>query len=326
LYSLKDKIDFIQSVFGQCIVSSDGINVAVQCPSCGPNNNAKKKLSIRLDTDYCHCWVCGLKSRSLAPVIRKFYSRSSLEEYYKKFKPGKLSSFDGDIDDQEEVIDIKLPKGFRLLGSEYNSIDPDLKSVLRYLRRRGIKKRDLWYYRLGTCTSGRFRRRIIIPSFDLDGKLNYYVGRAIDSDIVQRYINARVPKIEIIFNEINLRWDQELTLVEGPFDLMKCNDNATCLLGSGLSSESRLFNRIIVNRTPVLLGLDPDMKDKTQKIAKMLFEFNVPVRILDVGQRDDVGEMTRPEFENARKEAKEWSSDDMIFHMIDSISSSSMKL
>ena len=68
------------------------------------------------------------------------------------------------------------------------------------------------------------------------------------------------------------------------------------------------------------------MKDKIQKISKKLAEFDVPVRILDVGEKEDVGAMTRFEFESARQEAKMWSRDDMIFHMIDSISSSSMKL
>ena len=325
MYSIKDKIDFIQSVFGQCIVSSDGINVAVQCPNCGPDNRSKKKFSIRLDTDYCHCWVCGLKSRSLAPIIRKFYSRSSLEEYYRKFKEGKQTSLDLDDYEEKDIV-VKLPSEFKLLGDTQNSIDPDVKSVLKYLKKRGIKRRDLWHYRLGTCASGRFRRRVIIPSFDFEGKLNYYVGRAIDNDIVQRYVNAKIPKVEIVFNEINIRWDQELTIVEGPFDLMKCNDNATCLLGSGLSDDSRLFNKIIANQTPVLLGLDADMKDKTQKIAKKLYEFSVPVRILDVGGKDDVGEMSRAEFENARTRAIHWSRDDMIFHMINSLSSSSIKL
>ena len=184
----------------------------------------------------------------------------------------------------------------------------------------------MWYYKLGTCTSGRFRRRVIVPSFDFEGKLNYYVARAIDDDVVQRYANAKVPKIEIVFNEINIRWDKELTIVEGPFDLMKCNDNATCLLGSGLSSDSRLFNKIITHQTPVLLGLDKDMQDKTQKIAKKLYEFNVPVRVLSIGDKDDVGEMSKREFEQARKHARVWSNDDMIFHMIDSLSSSSIKL
>jgi len=306
------------------VVSSDGINVAVQCPNCDPNNRTKKKFSIRLDTDFCHCWVCGLKSRSLAPIIRKFFSRSSLEEYYKRFSKKSFSHHHDD--DQKEIVKAKLPAGFKLLGAEKNAIDPDFKSVIRYLKSRGLKERDLWYYRLGTCTSGRFRRRVIIPSFDFDGKLNYYVARAIDDDVVQRYVNAKVPKIEMIFNEINIRWDQELTIVEGPFDLMKCNDNATCLLGSGLSNDSILFNKIIANQTPILLALDPDMKDKSQKIAKKLHEFNVEVRILDVGHKDDVGDMTRTEFEKARKEATFWTRNDMIFHMIDSISSSSMKL
>ena len=69
-------------------------------------------------------------------------------------------------------------------------------------------------------------------------------------------------KKQIIFNELNIKWDEELTIVEGPFDLTKSNFNTTCLLGSSLNESYELFKKIVKNKTPVLLGLDPDAMTK----------------------------------------------------------------
>lgn len=320
MYSTKEKIDFIQKVFGKCVVSSDGINVAVSCPSCGSQSKSKKKLSIRLDTDVTHCWICGLKSRSLAPIIKKYFSRSHLEEYYSKFRKDSLVATS---EVSEEEVQLTLPKGFALLGASQKSLDPDIRAVIRYVTRRGLSYRDMWYYRLGTCTSGKFRRRVIVPSFDFEGRLNYYVGRSIDRDETRRYINARVPRSTIIFNEINIDWSSPLTLVEGPFDLMKCDDNTVPLLGSSLPRDSSLFNRIISNKTPVILALDSDMSKKTQKIASDLSEYDVNVKILDTSNHEDVGVMTNTEFLELKRKAKAWKREDKLLNLISGIMMSS---
>ena len=89
MYSAKEKIDFIQKVFGRCVIASDSVNVAVQCPSCGSGNESKKKFSIRIDTDVCHCWICGLKAKSLSPnsmpliseTIKKCLKKLNKENY-----------------------------------------------------------------------------------------------------------------------------------------------------------------------------------------------------------------------------------------------------
>ena len=88
---------------------------------------------------------------------------------------------------------------------------------------------------------------MILPSFDCNGNLNYYTARSIDTDIKMKYMNSKVSKTEIIFNEINLNWQKEITLVEGPFDMVKCDDNSTCLLGSHLPVNSLLFQKITQN-------------------------------------------------------------------------------
>ncbi|MBK23592.1 MAG: hypothetical protein CME70_06255 [Halobacteriovorax sp.] len=163
-----------------------------------------------------------------------------------------------------------------------------------------------------------------MPSFNADGDLNYFVARTIDDDSKMKYLNAKVPKKDVIFNEINIDWSSELTLVEGPFDLTKCNDNATCLLGSHFSEDYKLFQQIIKNSTPVLMALDPDVKLKTQEYARKLSSYGIRIRMLDLGQFSDVGEMSKLDFACALQKAKEWQPDDRLYNLFDTVKSGSI--
>ena len=196
MQSISERIKFIKSIFGTYSLSNDGNNVAVRCPGC-KSTGQKKKFSINLKTWQCHCWVCGIKGKDLSPILKKFFNKSDLDLYLKNFlnQASNSSNFE---DDPIEVP--KLPEGFALLADNIKSLDPDLRSCLSYLYSRGITQRDLWYFKLGTCSTGRHRRRIIFPSFDSFGNLNYYSSRSIDSNKI-KYINAKFDKRDIIFNK-----------------------------------------------------------------------------------------------------------------------------
>jgi len=133
-----------------------------------------------------------------------------------------------------------------------------------------------------------------------------------------------MPKKNVIFNEINIDWSEELTVVEGPMDLMKCDDNATCLLGSHLNEGYLLFSEIVRHSTPVVLAMDPDARTKAQNIAKKLAAYNVRVRVLEHGNFSDVGEMSRADFKKAKDAAELWNPDDRLYHLIRSIGSGSI--
>ena len=317
---IRKRVNLVQRAFGTSILDRDGVNVAVSCVNskCSSyGNQAKKKLTLRVDNEFFHCWVCGLRGKGLSYFFKRYkpnYHCTASEIFEKKVTEKK----------EEELPPVTLPENFSLLAALAKRADPDLKACRNYLYNRGFSDRDLWYFRLGAVSSGRFRRRIIIPSFDGDGTLNYFTARAIDEDVGRKYMNPRVKRSEIIFNEINIDWDDELTIVEGPFDLMKANQNCTCLLGSSLSEKHFLFQRIAANKTPVLLSLDPDAKKKTQDIAKLLNSFDVDVKVADVKPYSDVGEMPLGEFEKYRNEAKPWSDMDRLRSMIDSIKSGSL--
>ncbi|NIT99670.1 MAG: toprim domain-containing protein, partial [Nitrosopumilaceae archaeon] len=67
------------------------------------------------------------------------------------------------------------------------------------------------------------------------------------------------------------------TIVEGVFDLFKCNDNATTILGSTLDTDYKLFEKIVVYNTPILLAFDNDKtgQRKAMKIAAKLREYDI---------------------------------------------------
>ena len=315
--SVSEKIDFIRRALGSIEMGRDNVNVAVKCPSCGGKSSGKKKLVIRVDDDRYHCWVCGMKGRNLFSLLKK-YAPSFLNEYRsltgKKFQAGPLEN------EKESIV---IPKGFLLLGQNTKSKDPDIRDVIRYVKKRGLSLSDMWYFRLGTCKTGRYRRRVILPSFDGEGNLNYYSARSIDSCDKMKYLNAKVAKSEIIFNEMNNDWNQELTLVEGPFDLTKCDSNAVCLLGSHLSENSVLFRRIVKSRTPIILALDPDAKSKSHEIAKLLSSYDVRVKVMTIKNHSDVGEMTRKEFLTAKSRSIPWNQNDRLISLIGNIRSGS---
>ena len=301
--SVSDSIAFYESIFGKGRISANGINFDVRCPICAPSDPTKKKLSIRTDTSANHCWVCGWKSRSVVPLIRKYGTQSQLNAYRELFglPEDRQTLVTGEAEIPEKLA---LPKDFRLLHLA-NDSDPDVKAAWRYVYSRGLSDRDVWYFKLGVSDEPKWKRRIIMPSFDADGNLNYFVARAIDNDKKPKYDNPHVDHRSVIFNEINIDWSQPLVLVEGPFDMTKCPENTTALLGSDFSEQHELFNRILLHNTPIYLAMDGDMWDsKMPKIYKKLSEYDLDVKAVDVRPWGDPGNMSRAEMQEMIRESK----------------------
>ncbi len=299
LQSLTDRIKFYENVFGAGRLSTNGKNFDVRCPICAPSDPTKKKLSIRTTDDANHCWSCGFKSRTLLPLLRKHGTQEQLDFYRKVL--GLQTSM---VIIEEKQQKLELPKDFKLLA-QANESDPDVKAMWRYVYSRGLSDRDVWYHKFGISDEYRWKRRIIVPSFDAQGDLNYFVARAIDKDKKPKYDNPDVDKNPIVFNEINIDWGKRLVLVEGAFDMFKCPTNTIPLLGSDLDERHEIFNKILLHGCSVALALDGDMWDrKTPKIAKKLQEYNVDVVLVDIRPWGDPGNMSKSEFEQALSEAR----------------------
>ena len=146
---------------------------------------------------------------------------------------------------------------------------------------------------------------MIVPSFDAQGDLNYYVARAVDPKVRPKYDQPEADSNPIVFNELNVDWKKRLVLCEGAFDMFKCGENAVALLGSDVSENSRLFNQILINSTPVAIALDDDMwETKTIRLAKKMSDYDIDVVIVDTRKIGDPGNATKKEFMDALKDAK----------------------
>ena len=77
---------------------------------------------------------------------------------------------------EEDKSIVKLPEEFKPMWEK--SSNP-FYPTLSYLKRRGITHEDILKYNIGYCESGLFSNRVIIPSYDENGQLNFFVGRDI---------------------------------------------------------------------------------------------------------------------------------------------------
>jgi hypothetical protein len=317
-------LEFIENVFGPTKLTNAGLNASVVCPKCNAESllgTNKKKLVIRTDDFRCHCWVCGFKGRTILRLL-KDYHPEAVHEFIDQF--GTMFVVDMDTNDhlsipfiiqrileQDEVLlpspnkPISLPKGFMLLAPQWSSEKGHVGQANRYLYRRGLDLEDLWLYKIGISTQNNDHiNRVIFPSYDSYGKLNFHSSRTIYG-ARPKYIDAETPKENIVFNEINIDWNKELIVVEGPFDMVKCPENVTCLLGSDLTTNYTLFQRIVENNTPVVLGLDNDAKKKTFNILKLLLEHQVSTRLMTPPSHvNDVGELTKVQVKHLYEDAE----------------------
>jgi hypothetical protein len=325
MFSVSEKISFIESIFGKGSLSTNGKNFSVRCPICAPTDPNKKKLAIRVTDDAHHCWTCGWKSYTLAPLIKRFSTQSALALYRDKFKPERR------VTDEEEKgpPPITLPEDFFLIGDKQDSKDPDVRAAWNYLLSRGVSERDAWFYKIGISKlDQRWKRRVIFPSFDEEGLLNFFVARNVDTwDRRPKWDNPDANKFEIVFNGLNINWSKEVIICEGLFDALKCGENSIPLLGSDFSTNSLLFSQIIMNGTPVILSLDGDMwESKTPRLAKLLRQFDVQVSVVDTRGMPDPGSVSKRQFKEAldRAISPDWGS--LFFDRLDFCTRTKLKI
>lgn len=301
--TVSERLKFIESVFGRCRLARNGINVDVRCPMCAPRDRDKLKLSIRMDDDRNHCWTCGWRAFDLTTLIKRYGSNAQFIEYRDKYtcsrRAKRVSASQDDIDQTR----VTLPPGYSLLATDPNRSDC-ARRVTSYLKSRGINEISMWRYRIGVSEDPEWIYKVLVPSFDVDGTVNYFVARNVDPQTRPRYVNPNVDRLAIIFNEIDVDWQRPVVICEGVFDMFKCGDNAVPLLGSELNERSLLFNRLVSNNVNVILALDSDVWDtKTLTVSHKLMSYGLNVSLVDTRPFDDPGKATVDQFKEALSRA-----------------------
>jgi DNA primase len=269
------------------------------CPFC---QHHKRKLSVNLKSNNYKCWVCDERGKNVRRLLKSRLTQSQLYEWDKINNVVDLSQLDEDIfQEQIKVLEevIQLPEEFTSLANK--NLPLSSKFPMKYLKDRGFTKEDIVLWKAGYCASGEYSGRIIIPSFNENGDVNYFVARSY-TDSFPKYMNPKVSK-DIVFNELYLDWDNDIVLVEGVFDAMKAQ-NAIPLLGSTLNQQSNLFKKIVYYEPNIYIALDPDAEKKASHLIENLIQYDLNLFKIDVGGFGDVGEMTKQQFLEAKAKAQ----------------------
>ena len=252
--------------------NEDSGQMSFDCPACAEDNglsngqgDGKHKLAVNYKKNIYQCWICKFDNsmRGKVPSLIKRYGNKRILKEYEIVRP---TDFDDDYVPKEKV-EVKLPDGYKKI-SESNYNDFNYGKAYRYLRERGITDALIKEYDIGFTTSGQYHNRIIIPSYDGLGDLNYFVARAWDKWKKPKYLNPDVEKQLFVFNEFSINWDGTIYLVEGALDHLVI-PNSIPLLGKTM--YGKLKSLLLKNaKSNVVLLLDDDATDAAIRIYKDL--------------------------------------------------------
>lgn len=275
----------LESVLGKGKVTNKG-NIAHHCPFC---QSSRKKLEVQTITNDkgenpWHCWVCNKSGKKLSTLFKTLnVSRDKLTELYNllNIQPKYSSKTIDSLHSSTTVVD--LPKEYIPLYRTSDSIE--YKNAMHYLRnKRNITLAEIVKYSIGYCESGEYAKKIIIPSYDDSGKLNYFVGRAYYEAESFKHKNPDVSK-NIVGFELFINWSLPIVLVEGSFDAIAVRRNAIPLFGKTISEDLR--KKIIENKVEKLyICLDKDAQKQALEHAEYFMNNGVEVYFVDLQEKD----------------------------------------
>jgi hypothetical protein len=292
----KEAKKVLHETFGN--YADKGNELLFTCPAC---DHHKRKFSINLDKNAFKCWICDYRGRSIRRAVRRFGSYIQLQKWDQLTDRPDLERFaDLFMEREPESCEekVQLPDEFISLCA--TDMPATATYAVKYLQKRGVCRQDILRWKIGFCFSGEYRNRIVIPSFNHNGDCSYFIARSYSGDSY-KYKNPRVSN-DIVFNELFIDWNSDLTIVEGVFDALVAG-NAVPILGSTLRSGSKLLREIVRNDTPVYIALDPDAAHKERRVIEMLLRYDVEVYKIDVSGFEDVGTMPKDVFDERKRNA-----------------------
>lgn len=293
--------NIIKNVFGEVNGYLHSEQVQVNCPRCQEREglsypDGKFNLEINTAKRMFRCWKCDDPkfSGSLGRLIRTLGSTIDYEMY--KSYAGVFADYSFD-EDEKEYVQVKLPNEM-IFFSQMDVGNLEHFEAYNYLiNDRKLSRDIILKYRLGFCTTGKYEKRIIIPSYDKNGEINYFVARNYDTTNKKKkpYDNPKSDKDLIIFNEGFINWDSTVYLVEGVFEMLSFPVNIIPMLGKTLSTT--LFLKLKELKPEVVVLLDPDAYKNAIDLYYMLHSIYVDceerVKIVKLPTMEDLDELRK---------------------------------
>ena len=285
--------------------------LAFYCPFC---NHHKQKLQVNTETQKWHCWTCNSGGKKLTSLLKKLDVDRKVISVIREIYGD--SNYNPQLEDADTKVFISLPKEFISLNETPKGFNPEYKHAIHYLTQRGIGMKEIIKYNIGYCKEGLYSRRVIIPSYNSDGSLNYFVSRSYYQEEKMKYKNPPISKNVICF-ESQVNWNEPIILCEGVFDAITIKRNAIPLLG-------KFPSRILVEKifmsgiSDIIISLDNDAINEALKAAEYFRKNGIHVKMMYLKDKD-AADMGYEKFYEELKKTKEFSSEELLLNKINSL-------
>jgi DNA primase len=266
-------IEILEDIFGDYKLHSDYKGqISFDCPVCSydikqlDRGDGKGNLEINYKRGVYKCWSCA-ETHDTHGSIFKLVKKYGSPRQNKKFS----LLMPEEVDEVKRIYKkVYLPKEFISFKdvSQGLKLTPQFKQAWNYIKKRNVTDQMIEKFNIGFCYTGLYENRIIIPSYDTELTLNYFIARSYLSKTKLKYKNPEVQKEIIIWNEHLINWEERLYIVEGAFDSIFV-PNSIPMLGKFMSDN--LFKTIYTNaKKDIVIVLDPDAwNDATRLYHKM---------------------------------------------------------
>ena len=259
--------------------------ISFNCPVCDDGRN-KHNLEVNYIDNVYKCWACGDSENTHGALGRIFdkYGNKKQKKLYNVLKPETV------VKRERKKKTLKLPDNYTLF-KDSSKVYPVRRQAINYLHNRGISDYMIEKYQIGFCDQGDHAGRIIIPSYDKKGELNYYIARSWNPMSRAKYKNPEAEKDKIIFWESLIDWNKDIFLVEGAFDGLFL-ENAIPMLGKHMSEL--LFETIYMKaKGNITICLDADAWENAVKLYHELNggELWGRIKLIKLPEESDIADL-----------------------------------
>jgi DNA primase len=262
-------VEILEDILGDYKLHNDAKGqISFDCPVCSydikglDDGDGKGNLEVNYKYNVYKCWVCA-ETHGTHGSIHKLIKKHGTPKQLKKYILLKPEEHE---DGTKRVYKpIKLPQEFIPFkdASFGTKLTPQFKQAYNYIKKRNITDIMLQMYNIGYCPSGIYENRIVIPSYDTERNVNYFIARSYLTHSKLKYKNPEVQKEIIIFNEHLINWDETVYIVEGAFDSIFI-PNSIPMLGKFMSEH--LFETLYENAKKIVIVLDPDAWNDAERL------------------------------------------------------------
>lgn len=211
------------------------------CPICREGNSwlKRKRFYFYNKTNSCYCFNCGYNAK----LFKLYYDLTGKPASQTLFTNEKLKEKEIEIEKPPEILPKDSVNIFESTQIFKNMGNPIFKGCLHYLTERGLhrainKPKTFWF----SSSDYVHKNRLIIPFYDLDGKIVYYQSRKLpfDKSNTPNYLSKNGGD-RSLFNADKITEYPYIFIFEGPLDACFCRNGVAV---SGINkSRSNLTDK-----------------------------------------------------------------------------------